>query len=770
MDKERDARSGASRFSKQSGHKLSSGLNGVGVGGEFGSLEKSKKKRVKRLSAVRKNSRSYEEMGCCDVSVGEDEHHPAVTNFFDDGNGVRNSPVPRKLRSAMKKRNRESVSPPLPDSKKLNQAIREAELRKKDGAKKPRLNMKDTDWSHKQAGSGPITKDEEEVVETLYSLAGMFHDNDTTYQDKVDCQEENPPASSALLEAGEGPTSAKEDSVKDLSCPSETAEPIDPSPNVQNFAEETVEVDSSNQPVGQEQSNLPNCKKISVNLDSVVPQLNSPVIPLLLKNGSEKTPCNAIDLCIPPEQNQETGMLKESSNEESSPLQQKPEAALGLTMASRDQMNHQQMRNKEPKKICLSSALPNGAQGHGPPRSSNVIVPVWLDSSVSVSGQNSFENGSSSGKISQVKNGKISWKRCAAHVYISHQIRALKMPDGGNRVQLYHNHSRQQEIPNQGVLAGEKNLNGIRSGLDGVSSAISSSNCSDKKLSEVNSDIYSHGRLHQNQPQASVASREYPSPKQGLDLLSLSAGSLGIETNSSLSRTVNGPEQSSQLQVPHLQLCALHPMLMFLSLPQMHCTSTYPDQPTAATQQAQLQLHHPYLGKPFYGPNKSTTLSTKPQQQQQLQYQQQRFWTAQLASQFSPAGTSTSMAPFPSWHKGRQDSTAMIPCSQPAIPSSSSSLELLGPRYSQISQLQQQIPRSQLAIRPSPSSLEIPGPKYPQISLQQQQQHLMAISSSLPPAGVKRQDHHLCGVYEETGGGFCASGSLPLQLFCNERR
>ncbi|XP_038717488.1 uncharacterized protein LOC120010739 isoform X1 [Tripterygium wilfordii] len=785
MDKVRDVKRGASRFSKQSGHKLSSGLNGVFIGGDFGSLEKSKE-RVKRLSAVCKDSSSNEEMGCCDVSDREDEHHPYVTSvgsgkrfklpkmFFDDCNGVNNSLVPRKLRSAMKKRNRESVSPPLPDSKKLNQAIGEAGSPKKDGTKKSKLNMKEggTDWSHKQAGSGPITKDEEEVVETLYSLAGMFHDSDATDQDKLNGEKANPPAFPALLEAEEGPTSTKEDSVavkEDLSCPSETAEPSDPSSSVQKFPEEAFEVDSSNQPVVQEQSNLLNCEKISVDLDIVVPELNSQAIPLLVNNGGEKPLCNAIDLCIPPKQNQDTNILKEASNEESSPLQQKPGTALGLAMALGVQMNQPQMRNKEPKNIALwpglSSTLPTGAQGHGPPQwSSNIKVPAWLGTSISVTGQNSFENDFSSGKVSQVKNGKISWKRCAAHVYISHQIRALKMPDSGNRMQLLPNQLRQDEIPKQGVLVGVNKFSGVRSGLDGVSSAISSGNCSDKKLNEVHSDIYRHGRQHQDQPQASLAPKEYTSPKQGFDFLSLSAGSGGIETSNSLSRAVNGSEQSSQLQVPYLQSHAHHPMLMSLSVPQVHYTSAYPDQPAAATQQAQQQLYHPYLGRPFYGPNTSTTSLTK--QQQQLQYQQ-RFWTAQLASQYRPAKTSTSLTPFPSWQNGRQDYPALIPRSQPAIPLPLS-FEVLGPMYPKVSQQQQQqILCSQPAIAPSLSSLEVLGPKYPQISLQQQQ-HLMSISSSLRPAGEKSQDHHLYSVYEETGGSFRANGALPLQLLCNE--
>lgn len=41
------------------------------------------------------------------------------------------------------------------------------------------------DWSSKQSVCGPITKDEEEVVETLYSLAGMFTNNE---EPKNDCK------------------------------------------------------------------------------------------------------------------------------------------------------------------------------------------------------------------------------------------------------------------------------------------------------------------------------------------------------------------------------------------------------------------------------------------------------------------------------------------------------------------------------------------------------------------------------------------------------
>ncbi|BBG94825.1 hypothetical protein Prudu_003202 [Prunus dulcis] len=77
------------------------------------------------------------------------------------------------------------------------------------------------------------------------------------------------------------------------------------------------------------------------------------------------------------------------------------------------------------------------------------------------------------------------------------------------------------------------------------------------------------------------------------------------------------------------------------------------------------------------------------------------------------------------------------------------------------------------SMRPScyvsfPSTLDLVGPKYAPLS-QQQQQQLMAVTSSFPPGRVKRQDHHLPSVYEESGGGFRAGSALPLQLLCSER-
>lgn len=58
-------------------------------------------------------------------------------------------------------------------------------------------------WTPREVVSGPITKDEEEVAETLYALAGMFPDNDSNQNSK-----ESLPDNSSVLQNLEDNASA----------------------------------------------------------------------------------------------------------------------------------------------------------------------------------------------------------------------------------------------------------------------------------------------------------------------------------------------------------------------------------------------------------------------------------------------------------------------------------------------------------------------------------------------------------------------------------
>ncbi|XP_023643460.1 uncharacterized protein LOC17894047 isoform X2 [Capsella rubella] len=116
-------------------------------------------------------------------------------NLKDTTNGVDHASVPRKLRSAMKKRNLESVSKFSSSvSKRLNRSKTGSDSFNKELVKKENQEMEAKAIVHE---SMMISKDEKEVAETLYGLAGMFtqtvsfdrktsdHEKETTKLDSI---------------------------------------------------------------------------------------------------------------------------------------------------------------------------------------------------------------------------------------------------------------------------------------------------------------------------------------------------------------------------------------------------------------------------------------------------------------------------------------------------------------------------------------------------------------------------------------------------------
>ena len=65
-----------------------------------------------------------------------------------------------------------------------------------------------SDWSQKQPISGSITKEEEEAVETLYTLVGMFPNSDKTDNTGELVGESSESKHSTLPEARESPAPA----------------------------------------------------------------------------------------------------------------------------------------------------------------------------------------------------------------------------------------------------------------------------------------------------------------------------------------------------------------------------------------------------------------------------------------------------------------------------------------------------------------------------------------------------------------------------------
>ncbi|XP_041021425.1 uncharacterized protein LOC121262845 isoform X3 [Juglans microcarpa x Juglans regia] len=666
------------------------------------------------------------------MSIGSSKRFKIPKKFFYDRNGVDQASVPRRLRSGawrikqadMKKRNHESVSPPLPDSKKVNSTISGVEESPiKNGVKKSKLNLKHrgSDWSPEQTFSGQITKEEEEVVETLYALAGMFPNNDANEKSKLD-REYTEARPLAFPESRENPLSMQDSAVTndDLSTmPWKLSNVTNPSSNTDSLPKETPKVDSLNEPSIQERPDLSNREKIHMESDCPVPQLNASSMSFLAKSdsGSDgEKPLRNYELSL-------TARLKLPTQPETPLIEKESEMAMGpVNVISKSKLNgaitiasepEQPKMIKEPKKNGsalwpgLSSVVPHGVGSPGPSLQSPAAeVPGWLDTEMIARRHRSFENGSSSGEVSKVDIEKDTWKRCSAHVHISHLIQNLQMPENQGRLLLQSNQLKLEKGPNLGARMALNSFHGVRTSFNGTISSTTTCNSTDERNSnDAKTGILWQQQLHQDQPHAALASEAYTSQKQSFNFLSLFAGGGGMEAKNCGDRTIYGLDPSSQCQVPYLQSLAQQQTLLPFAMPQTRYTSAaYPDQLSITSSAANKMRVAPFLVNPFSGRHvSSAALTTQQQQQQQQQHQlqqhqrhqqQQHLWAAQLAAHYRHVATSISMTQISSWQQGRQDPPMLIPCAQASIPPS---LEVLGPKYATASQQKQRL----MAITPS---------------------------------------------------------------------
>lgn len=763
MDKSRDVRRGKSRFSRQqintnkkqqSRPNLFFGFDGGGDGGGGGDLEKARKEKIRRLSSVNgnrgspgpsPNSNQYceTEMGscCCDLSSDNRENQcpshsqhsstSLITNsitkrfkvhkrFLDDCNVVDHASVPRKLRSAMKKRGRESISPPLPDSKKLNHTLRGFQSHKKDGVKKAKMNSKrgESDWSRKA-----ITKDEEEVVETLYALAGMFPDGDLMDKNNLSGEPTPPEIEGSPVTAIE----VKKEDTNSVRYPQ--AAEIVPSATIDESSNEASKLSSSDEPTTQDQPDL----AISINHHM---KPDSSIFSLAKSEAdAEKSSCIPGIFHVLSEQCSET-RLKQPTQQVTNIFERKPKMAFEVASIE-SQMAQQHVLEPRKNGLALwpgfSSTVPLGALSPGSSQSSATKIPAWLDAAMFGPRTCSLESGYSTEKVSKVTLDRKSMKRCTAHVYISSLIRNLQMQDSKDNILQQPIQLKSHVGLKQTALLYPKNCTSLRSDINCVSGS-SGISTTERNSSEARSGILQQTMFHQERPQVASASGMHASQRQSFDFLSLSAGGVSTEANNSFNKIGNTVEPLPKLQVPYFHPLPQHQSLRPFSIAPTRLTSSaYIDQlsTAAASQQVQLQLpQHP--NNPFSGPPYTSHSGVAKHQQQQ---QQQRLWAAHLAAQYrhGGGGTSAVLTQFPSWQNGKPES----PCPQTAFP-----------------------PHSTL-------DAAIGGPKYNTV-----QHPKMTISSSFPfppTTSVKRSDHYLPSVYEESNGGIRPGGALPLQLLCNER-
>ncbi|KAK4434617.1 hypothetical protein Salat_0624500 [Sesamum alatum] len=583
--------------------------------------------------------------------VGEDETQPSATNkkknklprkLLDDCGAVNHAPVPRRLRSAIKKRGRESVTPPLPISRKQLHTSNGVEILRVDGVKKSRLNMKQVH----------ITKDEEEVAETLYSLADMFSDIAKTNKPILD-GEPSEIKSSTIVEAGSSMTTAKD---AEIPTQQEESREINTRVTLESACHSSVSVNPTKEVVkyqsldDAQQPELPFSEQSATPIASGIPSHSS----------------------LGPRPKMSTFDMIQSCERTTA---QKQVATSGIQYG-----NHHCPKEDKYKGLLLQPSLSStgvvgsNTQGSSPLSLPN-IFPAWFENTNCATQPIVNENSITADKIHYhqvVLEPKKSRKRCSTHMYIAHLVKVLQKPERNIGLLQKPSH-----ITTTGGL--EK---GSHASIDNQKMAINGRhgdlpfNGFIHSASEGSSDIgiagRSNKRLLQYQQHPNKTSVLCSSWKRGSDFLSLDAG--GSDTNGGVNRAGCSREALNQFNVSYQQ--PQNHSTMLFSLSQNGYSSTFHDRTsTAAAPKVQIP---PYLSNTFGG------TVTAPLGQQ-LESQQQK-WTSQLQAQCSPSGVGRPHL-LPEWQNGGRNSPSLLNYAQALFPHLHS---VMGSKYQHFSPPQQQ--------------------------------------------------------------------------------
>ncbi|XP_068646634.1 uncharacterized protein [Aristolochia californica] len=717
MEKAREIRRNGTRFppgkrlpKASSGHKLMSALNG----GDVDFCERPKREKIRASSLLGRATSSNEDNGMGGGSEGEEELRPPPSSrrikfngkAFDECNAVDPASVPRKLRSAMSKRNRESVSPPLPDAKK-HHTSNGADWSVINGARKSKQILTGSmDKSPKRVPSSSITKDEEEVVEALYALA-CISACDKPSKSKGDRKSTMAkPAPLPVISASSLPP--QEGSLNFRVASKEEIEEIEKLPDLtgvtvaSNLAssrdeslDNTVKVESETEPTPTptatataslvEQPNALEPEKLNLGRSHGA-QNDVETISLLPKNECKENP--KVNECVNFLNPMGVSSNSCSGNRLCNPLPAE-DPAINKTSNNGTWAAISASTNQSEAKPAKNSAL-------------------WPDSANYASRAVSSGNDVLMAKLPQaLADKRPSWKRCATHVYISRLIHGYQGSEKKNKwaLPLSTNESKPNDGAKQVVSASITELPSLKTGTYDIVSSGTDVLAVEKNLQDGR--VRQDNRLLQDQ-QASATSSSYGLHKQRCDFLSLLPGS------------GSGLEPSAASQVSYLQSLIQHQPhhpAMPSSLPHTRYSSPYSDQIAAAAAKAQQLPQH--LPNNPYSPHlvRSSTVSKQQQQQQQ----QNQLWAAQLAQYRSSNIASPDLS---RWPNGRQESSPVIP----PTTTSSSMMDALG------------------------------GIKY--LTTNQQQ-----FFANMPPSRAARPLH--TGSYEDGGVGFRSDVPPHLQLLCN---
>ncbi|KAK4429373.1 hypothetical protein Salat_1237700 [Sesamum alatum] len=470
---------------------------------------------------------------------GEDEYQPSTSNskkyklprtLLEGCGAVDHASVPRKLRSAIKKRGRESVTPPLPISKKQYNVSNGVERLRKDGAKKSKMNMKQVH----------ITKDEEEVAETLYALAGMF--SDAERDNKPELHDEPPEIkSSAIPEAGSYSSAVADTGNQMLQ---EESQRISSKVTLQDASHSPDVMDSQ-------------VAKFQSSGDAEQPQL-----PFNMQPATASTSGVPSDLSL-----DRRPMV--------STLDMNPtfERAIAPEQAAASQNG----KHYYPTDDENNAALRSETQGSG------IRIPAWFENTNHASQPCATENGITAERHTQAAVGsKRTWKRCSAHVCISRLIKVLQVSETKEGL---------LEKPTRLTTCDGAELRppaSIHNQMTGMNSGVSfnGATCStaEKDSAEIQNDILLHKSPLQNQPPASETS----SAKQGYNFLSLGTRVGGLDASDCMNRAGHGHEAPKQFHASYMQPQNHSPMLFSLSQNGYSSPTFHGHNSALAAQQVQL--------------------------------------------------------------------------------------------------------------------------------------------------------------------------------------
>lgn len=623
----------------------------------------------------------------------------------------------------MKKRNRESLSKTLPDSKKTSHSAHGGESHKKNGVKKFKKE-RNSGWSPRAAVSGSITKDEEEVAEALYALAGISPNNATN---------DNTSGGDSLKDGCSGavPEVTESSTLSKVAQGDLNSDILATGDNDEKPSKETTETISLSEPgLNERHVLLGSADHLNGSNSITEPKLQQTPLWSNRSEQSYEKLHSACDLGF----TTKFGLayrIKQPDEMACSLSLGKQENNYPLASITGNQLEHRDMV-KDSKNDCtawsLCASSTTSSEANILLQSRPVKMPPWLDAAVCPTKPGSVDTCLSTQKVFQTLVDKRPWKRCAAHVQICHLIRLLQAEESKDSL-LQPEQIKQDEVRKQEQFA-QTSLNGFH----GVFSGTGIESDTKRRLDEVRSVTLLPKNHIRDRQVASPPSIVPKSEKLAFDFLSLSAGGGGVNSRNTSGGAgrVDKSEARTQLSFPYVDsLTQRH-----VSMGQNRYLSAYCDQLSAvALQQGQNQMQlHGFLGSSGYPSALSGPMFlAKEQQHQQL------LWAAQLSAQCKAVAVANSktMAQHPSWQGGIRGCPTLIPRVQAVLPPPPSALEVLGPKYT-----------------PMPNHLH---------------HQLPSLNSSMPHHDMKGQDHHPHSVYQETTARFQTGGSVPLQLLCNER-